>query len=39
MADILIQPNDVYMTLDLQMKKDKPEGKLEVKEDDEVNTQ
>jgi len=38
MADVFIQPNDVYVTLDLQLRNNKPIGKLEVKEDGESNS-
>ena len=37
MADVFIQPDDVYMTLDLQIKDNKPIGKLEV-EDGQSNS-
>ena len=32
MADVFIQPNDVYMTLDLQIKNNEPIGKMEVED-------
>ena len=38
MADVFIQPNDVYVTLDLQLKDDRVTGKLEVKENGKSNS-
>ena len=39
MADVFIQPNDVYVTLDLQLKNNKPIGRLEVNEDGKSSSQ